>query len=262
VPFVTELQAALQDLAARRPDLTLDVHWHDALPSTMDVVAAAGEQGAPAGYVAIADQQTAGRGRRGHAWASPAGAGLYFSYLTRPSRDVELVTLAAGVGVREGIQASTGVPAHLKWPNDLLIGHRKLAGLLAEGAHLGTSHAFVVIGVGLNVNDAAYPPDVAARAVSLQSQRHREVSRISVFCAVLEHLSDALRMLEQGQAGAILQKWRDASPTAVGTPVSWSRDGAEARGVTAGIDDTGALLIQTDRSLERVIAGEVEWRLT
>ncbi len=261
MPVVTELQAALRDLGGRRPDLALDVHWYDALPSTMDVVAAAGEQGAPAGYVAIADQQTAGRGRRGHTWASPPGAGLYFSYLARPSRHVELVTLAAGVGVREGLEASTGVSAQLKWPNDLLIGHRKLAGLLGEGAHLGTSDAFVVIGVGLNVYDAAYPPDVSARAVSLQSQQRREVSRIAVFCAVLEHLADALQTLEQGQAGAILRKWRDASPTAVGTPVAWNREGAQARGVTAGIDDTGALLIQTEGSLERVIAGEVEWRL-
>ena len=135
------LRAALEALNARRPDLWLDVRWSRSLLSTMDAAVSAAESGLPAGHIVLADEQTAGRGRRGRTWCSPPGAGLYFSYVTRPTRDIELLTIAAGVGVVEGVARATGVHAHLKWPNDLLVGHRKLAGVLAEGAHLGTPRA-------------------------------------------------------------------------------------------------------------------------
>ena len=171
------------------------------------------------------------------------------------------MTLAAGVGVQEGIAAATGLGAHLKWPNDLLVGSRKLAGLLAEGAQIGMSEASVVIGVGLNVDAAAYPRDVAARATSLQSELGCRVSRFDVFAAVIEHLADALRALEAGNADGILQRWRAYAPSAVGTEVRWAKDGVDTRGITAGIDDAGALLVETASGLERVIAGELQWQL-
>ena len=255
------LQAALDGLAARRPDLSFDVRWLDAVPSTMDVVAQAAASGVAAGYVVVADQQTAGRGRRGRTWCSPPGAGLYFSYLARPTRHLELVTLAAGVGVLGGIVAATGFRPQLKWPNDLLVGPRKLAGLLAEGAHLGSAEAAVTIGVGLNVEPAAYPPEVAQRATSLRDELGRAVSRDELLAAVLEQLADVLNRLEAGDVDGILQAWRAASPSAVGTLVSWADAGPEHSGVTEGIDDSGALLVRTPSGLERVIAGELVWHL-
>lgn len=242
-------------------DLRFEVQWFDTVPSTMDIVTAAAARGASAGFVAIADQQTAGRGRRGHVWISPPGAGLYFSYLARPARHAGLVTLAAGVAVREGVALSTGVPAHLKWPNDVMVGRRKLAGVLAEGAAVGTPDATVTIGVGLNLRPAAYPADVAARATNLESELGRPVAAAPVLVAILEHLADALRALDDDRPGDILQAWRRASPSSHGTVVSWI-DGAHQRtGVTAGIDDSGALLVQTVSNLERVISGELQWRL-
>jgi BirA family biotin operon repressor/biotin-[acetyl-CoA-carboxylase] ligase len=255
------LQAALDALTTRRPDLPLDVRWFDAVPSTMDIVAQAAASGAMAGRVAVADQQTAGRGRRGRTWWSPPAAGLYFSYLARPMRHVELLTLAAGVGVLEGVAAATGLRAHLKWPNDLLVGPRKLAGLLAEGMQLGTADAAVTIGVGLNLEPSAYPPDVAARATSLRLELGHGVSRFEVFTAILEHLADILQTLEAGDADGILQAWRAASPTAVGTRVSWADGGVERHGVTSGVDDAGALLVRTPAGLQRVVAGELAWHL-
>jgi BirA family biotin operon repressor/biotin-[acetyl-CoA-carboxylase] ligase len=237
------------------------VEWFDTVESTMDVAAAAAADGASAGRIVIANQQTAGRGRRGHTWSSPPGAGLYFSCLARPTRHLDVITLAAGVGVRDGIAAATGLRAELKWPNDLLIGSRKLAGLLAEGHHLATPAAAVVIGVGVNLGPAAYPPDVASRATDLQTEAGRELSRFGVFAAVLEHLADALQTLEAGDAGGILRRWRDASPLAVGAAVRWLKDGVEMQGVTEGIDDSGALLVRTSSALERVVAGELHWQL-
>ena len=108
------LRAALEALNARRPDLWLDVRWSRSLLSTMDAAASAAESGLPAGHIVLADEQTAGRGRRGRTWNSPPGAGLYFSYVTRPTRHIELLTIAAGVGVVEGVARATGVRAALE----------------------------------------------------------------------------------------------------------------------------------------------------
>lgn len=249
-----------------------DVRWHASLPSTMDAAAALAHEGAPHGVVVAAEQQTAGRGRRGTTWESPAGAGLYFSLLVRSqaphlrqgygaqaspkSQTLSLLTLAAGVGVRDGVAAATGLAPDLKWPNDLLVNRRKLAGILAEGLAIGTPEQAVILGVGLNVQPAAYPPDVSRRATSLEGELGRPVDRDELLSAVLAGLRDRLARLEQSP-GDILQAWRAASPSAMGTHVEW--DGR--RGVTAGIADDGALLVRTSAGLERVVAGELHWHL-
>ena len=233
-----------------------DVRWHASLPSTMDAAAALAQAGAAHGVVVAAEQQTAGRGRRGTTWESPPGAGLYFSVIVRPASTLSLLTLAAGVGVRDGVAAATGLAPDLKWPNDLLVGRRKLAGILAEGHAIGHADQAVIIGVGLNVQPASYPPEVSLRATSLEGELGRPVDREALLAAVLLGLRDRLAALEQS-AGDILQAWREASPSAIGTRVEW--DGG--RGVTAGIADDGALLVRTSAGSERVIAGEIRWTL-
>jgi BirA family biotin operon repressor/biotin-[acetyl-CoA-carboxylase] ligase len=223
----------------------------------MDIAATLASQGAPHGVVVAAEQQTAGRGRRGSTWVSPPGAGLYFSFVAKPSATaLSLLTLAAGVAVREGIAAASGLQAGLKWPNDLLVGKRKLAGILAEAIGLGTPEQAVIVGVGVNVQPAAYPPDVAARATSIEGELGRAVDREVLLAAILDTLSARLTSLDQN-AGDILRAWRVASPSAVGTRVEW--DGR--RGVTAGIDESGALLVKTASGVERMIAGELHWNL-
>lgn len=256
-----DLAEPLAALIARRPDLALAVQWYPELTSTMDELSRAAEDGAPRGLVVGAEAQSAGRGRRGRAWRSPPGAGLYFSYLTRPARRFDLLTLAAGVAVRVGIAQAAGLHADLKWPNDLLVGGRKLAGLLAEASRLGMPGGAVAIGVGINTRPAAYPPDVAARATSLEAELGRAVDRGAVLAAVLEHLGDTLASLEAGGAEPVLRAWRAASPSSVGTTVEWSEASGARRGITAGIDDTGALLVRTPTGTERIIAGELVWHL-
>ncbi len=250
-----DLAAALEALRGQRPDARLDVRWHASLPSTMDVASALVSEGAPHGVVIGAERQTAGRGRRGTAWASPPGAGLYFSFIAR--QPATLITLAAGVAVRDGVHAATGLSADLKWPNDLVIGRSKLAGILAEGVAIGAAHQAVVIGVGLNVRPAAYPPDGAARATSLEGELGRAVDRGQVLAASLVALVDGLARLDR-DPGDILRAWRAASPSATGTRVEW--DGRH--GTTAGIDDNGALLVKTAAGIERIIAGELNWHLS
>ena len=238
--------------------MTVDIRRFESVPSTMDVAAALAADGAAHGVVVLAARQTAGRGRRGASWASPPGAGLYLSLITRPldQHTIPLITIAAGVGVRDGIVKCTGLAPALKWPNDLLVGRRKLAGILAEGHGIGSSGQAVVIGVGLNVCAAAYPPDVAARATSIEDELGRAVDPELLLDQILASLEAYLAALPQNP-GDILQAWRAASPSAHGTRVEW--DGG--RGTTAGVDDTGALLVTTATGVERVIAGQLHWDL-
>jgi BirA family biotin operon repressor/biotin-[acetyl-CoA-carboxylase] ligase len=251
-----DLASPLAALRERRPDARIDVRWHESMPSTMDAASALAVDGAPHGAVVGAEAQTAGRGRRGTTWASPPGAGLYFSVVARPAESCSLITLAAGVAVREGIQTATGLSADLKWPNDLIVGRRKLAGILAEGVAIGSSHQAVIIGVGVNVQRTAYPPDIEARATSIEGELGRTIDRGQVLAEILVALWDRLALLD-GRPGDILLAWRAASPNAVGTRVEW--DGKQ--GTTAGIDESGALLVKTTAGVERIIAGELHWHL-
>jgi BirA family biotin operon repressor/biotin-[acetyl-CoA-carboxylase] ligase len=234
-----------------------DVRWLATTTSTMDVASKLAGEGARHGVVIVADEQTAGRGRRGTTWQSPPGAGLYLSFIARHAgAALSLITLAAGVAVRDGIAASTGLNADVKWPNDLIVGARKLAGILAEGIAIGTPAQAVIIGIGINMQPAAYPPEVSARATSIEGELGRAVDRELLLSSVLASLWDRLALLERAP-GDILQAWRAASPNANGTRVEW--DGKH--GLTAGIDDSGALLVKTADRIERIIAGELRWML-
>lgn len=227
-----------------------------AVGSTNDVAAAL-----PVGSVVVADQQTAGRGRRGHTWFSPPRAGLYVSVVLAPAaarvdppRATMLLTLAAGVAIAEGIEAASGLATALKWPNDVVAGGRKLAGILAEGRG-----DLVVLGYGINVMAAAFPPELRDRATSLESEVGREVDRDLVLDETLAALSRRYDDLVDGRFDAILDAWRARAPRAVGAKVSWIAQGVARSGVTCGIDDHGALLVRVDDGVERIISGEIQW---
>ncbi len=256
-----DIASALDVMRRWRPDVAVDVRWFDTIASTMDEAASLAANGVAAGLVVGADEQSAGRGRRGHTWHSAPGAGLYFSWLCRPSLDTSalpLVTLAAGVGVHRGVRQATGLTTDLKWPNDLLVNGRKVAGILAEACALGSPEQAVIVGVGVNLRQTVYPPDVAARATSIEVELGRPPERGQVLVEVVCGLSDAVAAVESDRDG-ILQAWRDAAPSASGASVEWNEPSGIRRGTTAGIDESGALLIQSGASVERIVAGEVRW---
>lgn len=224
--------------------------------STNDAAAAIGTEGA----VVVAEQQTAGRGRRGRSWFSPPGSGLYVSMVldpssaTDPGRARQLLTLAVGVALSDAIEASTGLRADLKWPNDLYVGHKKLGGVLAEA-----SNATAIVGYGINVRPAAFPPELVDRATSIESELKRPIDRDALLAATLATIDTRYGDLLEGRFDAILDAWRRLAPGAHDARVEWTRGSTVMSGITNGIDCDGALIVRVGDTIERIIAGEVRW---
>ena len=264
-PAPPDVLAAFSAAVSRSAPMRLELRWYATVTSTMDVAEEAVQAGAPEGLVIVAEEQTRGRGRLGRVWSSPAGVGLYLTFVFRPAHQTDgrtalaLVTLASGVAAREAIGHASGFLADLKWPNDLMVGRRKLAGILAEALHLGTPEQTVLVGFGVNVLSAAHPGQIAARATSLESELGRPVDRAVLLEELLVAVPLAYDRLRRGNADDILRSWREASPSAVGAPVEWHTPEGTRRGITAGIDDTGALLVTTRMGMERIVGGEVVW---
>ena len=248
----------------------------DETTSTNDDALQWAADGAPEGAWIVAATQSAGRGRRGRTWVSPPGAGLYASIVFRPASGLRaaaddpamgLLTVMAGVAAVEAIADATGVRAALKWPNDVVVESadreapsRKLAGILAEGALSGTRLSAIVVGIGVNVRPTAYPPDIAARTVSLEELAGRAVDIDGVLVALLAALRARRAALQAaGGPAALLEAWRAWSPSAVGARIRWDQQGRACEGVTAGVDDTGALRVRTPAGETRLVAGEVVW---
>jgi BirA family biotin operon repressor/biotin-[acetyl-CoA-carboxylase] ligase len=261
-----DIDAALARVAARRGPFGAPVVYLAETGSTNDVAAGLAARGAGEGTTVLAGAQTRGRGRLGRSWVSPAGAGVYLSVVIRPSSGAEadtarLLTLAGGVAVAEGIRAATGLPVELKWPNDVVVGRprRKLAGILAEGSTVADRIEYVVLGVGINLSAAAYPPDLAGHASSLEVELGRMVDRAAVVAETLAALGERYADLREGRARAVQDRWRRLAPSAEGSPVEWTSRGDARAGTAAGIDDDGALLVRGVEGLERIVAGEVRW---
>ena len=220
------------------------------------------ERGTPEGRVVVANAQSAGRGRHGRSWASPQGAGLYVSTVLRPpSHALPLLTIAAGIAVAEAIQAATGLVTDVKWPNDVYAHGRKVAGILAEASSSSDAAAIqhVVVGAGINVMPAAYPPEIAGRATSLEVELGRDVDRGLLLAEYLCALAARYQDLLGRRSDAVVRAWRARAASMLGRRVEWEGGGATREGVALDIDDTGALLVRTSAGAVRLAAGEVRW---
>jgi BirA family transcriptional regulator, biotin operon repressor / biotin---[acetyl-CoA-carboxylase] ligase len=269
-PLPADLQTAIA--ASDRLGRLADVRYRAEVGSTNDLALSLAAAGEPEGVSVLADAQSAGRGRRGRDWFSPPGAGLYLSTIVRPGGDADgpaahaetlpLITLAAGVAAAQAVHATASLPVTLKWPNDLVIGAawRKLGGVLCEAAGLGGRIDAIVVGIGINVGLAAYPPALAARATSIESELGRPVERTSLIVDLLAALRQWIDTVHRGDAAAICAAWRQLGQDGLGgAPVQW-QDGDRVRhGRARDIADDGALLVEVDGRMERLIAGEVLW---
>ncbi|HTS79372.1 MAG TPA: biotin--[acetyl-CoA-carboxylase] ligase [Myxococcaceae bacterium] len=242
-------------------DLGRTVHAFDSLGSTSEHAFRLAGEGAEHGELVVAEQQTAGRGRRGRSWASPAGKNLYASLVLRPElppqRAPEL-TLLAAVAVAETLRGE-GVEATIKWPNDLQVGGRKIAGILTELSAEADRVHFVILGIGVNLNAAPadFPPELAEVATSVLRVTGRRVNRAAFAARLLRTLEHWLDVHEQEGFGPVRARWRELSST-LGLEVLVKTDRRELRGKAEDIDADGALLLRTEDGVERVLAGDVE----
>ncbi len=233
--------------------------------STNDQAMQRGRAGAPHGLCVIADTQSRGRGRQGHVWHSPPGENLYLSVLLRlelAPMQVPPITLAAGVAVCDTVNA-LGVPASLKWPNDVLVdrteGSAKVSGILTEMSTRGMRADAIVVGVGLNVNTAAFPPELA-HATSLRRELGAPLDRADVAARLLAALEDRIERFVAEPTRVLAQAWR-ARSRLWGKRLRVTSDGVMIEGVARDLDDDGALVLETEGGARvRVIAGEVEER--
>lgn len=260
----SELSSALMAAAGRRRSIGDSLHYFTEIGSTNDEGLRLAEAGAAEGTTVVAAAQSAGRGRLGRAWFSPAGSGLYASIVIRDPRVIPLLTLAAGVAFAEAIRTATALPVEIKWPNDLVVDaglgrRRKLAGILTEASTGREGVQFAVVGFGINLLPAAYPPDVADRATSIAAELGRPVDGGVVLAECLAALSEWLDALRSGDTRAVIDRWLTLSPSASGSRVACDGPHGPLTGVTAGIAADGALQVRAGGRVEAVRSGIVRW---
>lgn len=245
------------------------VLYYPLVGSTNDVAKEVAEKGAPEGTLVVADQQSAGRGRLKRSWFSPPGSGIWMSLILRPRVSLAQApryTLVVGVAVAEAIRSLTGLAAGIKWPNDVLIRGRKVAGILTELRAEPEAVAYAIVGVGINVSQPAdaFPPELRGIATSIAAelgQAHGSepaVTRAELIADILNRLEADYLSLPPTGLGVLRQRWVNLSVT-LGEPVAISDVGGEIfRGRAVDLQEDGSLVVEGERGERRAfIAGEV-----
>lgn len=243
------------------------------IDSTNALAMAEGARGQADGAVYLADEQTAGRGRGDHAWHSETGNGLYLSLLLRPEEhrantltpaDALWLSLIAGIAAHDAILRVTGLYTDIRWPNDLMFGEQKSGGILTELNADATRVRYAVIGIGINVNHAQFPEELAPQATSLRIAGSREWARQPLLIALLKSLDYEVNQFIRPTSRANRQSTRRDILIRFESVSSWVRgkqvhvsEGKQYTGVTAGLDEQGFLLVHTSRGVQRVLSGGV-----
>ncbi|MFH1201676.1 MAG: biotin--[acetyl-CoA-carboxylase] ligase [Candidatus Omnitrophota bacterium] len=234
------------------------IYYYEVVPSTNDEAMRLGLSNAPEGTIVLAESQTKGRGRLGRAWHSPKTKGIYLSVILRPKiipNASPILTLMASASVCEAIKKSASIDAQIKWPNDILVRHKKIGGILTELKAEMDVVSFVVIGLGLNVNnDKKTLPE---GATSLREQKKEDVNRLELLQEILRALEENYLIFKEDGAGPILEKWR-AYNLSLGKRVKVVYQSKHLEGMAVDIDSDGGLLIRKDSGLiEKVMAGDI-----
>ena len=235
------------------------VIYYPSLTSTMGVARREAQQGAAEGTVIIADEQTAGRGRRGRVWLSPRGS-IALSVILYPSLShLPSLIMLASLAVVHSIESVTGLKSQIKWPNDVLVNGRKVCGILIESDVQGNAVNYAIIGIGINANlRLADFPEILPIAASLSDEMGRDVSRLSIIRCLLVETERVYLALSAG--GSIYEEWRDSLVT-LGRRVCVKTGEAIYEGVAESVARDGSLLLRgPDGSLTRIVAGDVTLR--
>ncbi len=233
----------------------------NSIDSTMREANARAEAGASEGTVILAGEQTAGRGRLGRSWISAPDVGLYFSLILRPrvpSAQSVVLTLAMGLGVARGIGEACGRICDIRWPNDVLLNNKKCSGILVEMSGAGNQVDHVIVGVGVNVNQASMSPELSSIATSLRIETGCEYPLETILGAVLKHSERYYGMFLERGAAAITDAFARASSYVLGRAVVVENADSHIYGTTAGLEPSGVLrLRREDGVIEPILAGSV-----
>jgi len=234
------------------------IHYFDYLASTMNLAMQLGMQGAADGELILAEAQTKGRGRLGRSWFSPKYKGIYLSLILRPKLTPAvspILTLLSAVSICEAVKNVTGLDAQIKWPNDVFIHNKKFAGILTEMNAEVDKVNFVVIGIGLNVNNEK--KSLVAQATSLKEQLGHPVSRLALLQELLRRMEGNYFLLEDKGNRVIIDKWRNFSST-LGRHVKVYCQNKHIEGCAVDIDQDGALLVRKDSGIiQKISSGDV-----
>jgi BirA family biotin operon repressor/biotin-[acetyl-CoA-carboxylase] ligase len=232
---------------------------HEILDSTNARAKALAMEGVSHGAVVIAESQSAGRGRLGRAWQSEPGSNLTFSVILRPTISPDrlgLLSLYASLAVAKGVEAVTGLKPTCKWPNDLLLASKKFCGILSEAVLSGPDVSSVVVGIGINVNQAAFQEELAGRATSLCLAAGGPIDRFGLLAEVLLRLEEEYDAVQRGDFGNIVREWK-ARTSLFGSEVSVDRQGTLLRGTASRLADDGGLIISTNGEEIKLLSGDV-----
>jgi len=234
------------------------IHYFDTASSTMDVAVQLGIKGSAEGTIILAETQTKGRGRLGRGWFSPKYKGIYLSLILRPRilpNQTPLLTLMAAVSICEAVKEKTGLICQIKWPNDILIHHKKLGGILTELNAETDLSRFIVIGMGLNVNNdkKTLPP----AATSLKEQKKEDINRLDLLQEILRKIEENYLIFQKKGGQHIIDEWRRWS-VSLGRRVKVACQKQHIEGQALDIDIDGGLLIRNDSGLiQKVMSGDV-----
>ncbi|HEY4842163.1 MAG TPA: biotin--[acetyl-CoA-carboxylase] ligase [Terriglobales bacterium] len=238
------------------------IHHYYKIGSTNSEAMRAASEGAPEGSVFLAEEQLSGRGRGGHTWHSARSTGIYCSVILRPAMppsDALIFSLAAGLAVRAAVaEIAPQLQVDLKWPNDALLGGKKFCGILTEMNAEATRVRHLVVGIGINVNQAKFPTELRDTATSLRLETGTEWSRAELSAALLKSLDREYRSLveSEGARNAILRRFEESSLSVRGQKVRIDENGGLA-GITEGLDERGFLRVRTEDRLQTVVTGTV-----
>lgn len=222
------------------------------------------EEGAPHGTLVVADSQRTGKGRRGRAWISPRGVGIWMSLVLRPPicpAGASMLTLVAGMAVVKGVRKSTGLKAMIKWPNDAILSGKKICGILTEMSTEEDRIRYVITGIGINVNVSSFPEEIAEKATSLKEELGEAVKRSLVIAAVAEAFEEFYdSFLKTHDMSCLMEDYNKALVNR-NRQVTVLDSRGQYQGRALGIDPEGSLLVQRrDGTVESVISGEVSVR--
>jgi len=239
-----------------------DIHVFEQTTSTNDVIEKLARDGVREGVVVFAESQTRGRGRLGRKWISPARKGLWFSILLRPNLrppETTQLTAASATALRRAIVSETRLPVEIKWPNDILIGGKKTAGILTEMSAELDRVRHVILGIGIDVNQDAseFPADLRKIATSLKIESGEAISRAALAVAILHELDEIYSRVCAGKFSEISSEWVEHCGT-IGKDVTVQIGDRKIRGRAESLDDEGALVLRTEHGrLQRITGGDV-----